>query len=193
MRGGEKETPEQKTERKKIEDERKAKRIEKETPEEKIIREEIEEERKNEAKDILEYLKKYSKINGKINENFIKKNIENDEKYNEYMIEKCGDKIKDKYELDNKSVLLFNNEFLSSPPRKYPLVYLTYSKREKGKEIKYTILKDELPLIWPWDWDEYLPSYEEFMSEVNKNDSGSDPMPDTMPDEYMDENDENEE
>jgi hypothetical protein len=153
------------------------KRKDKETYEEKRKREKLDKVRAKEGKEIIENLK-----SGNINISYI--NMEKD--YNIYIYNACINKIVEAYGNDNyqNNGLKFINEFIplkysdysdlkindirgipqdygdyGKIIRDYPLVYLSYIDK---KDTKHVILKDELPFIWPWDWDDYIMSYDFF-------------------------------
>lgn len=150
-----------------------ANKIEKETHEERRKRENLDIDRKQEGTEIIENL--LNKI--KNNSGNIKKLLVDEDYYNIYMINACCDKIVNKYgnDLYEQEGIKFINEFISNKYgnkfndvkendkiRNYPLVYLSY--RDKKDDRERIILKDELPFIWPWDWDDYIMSYADFIN-----------------------------
>lgn len=169
MVGGE-ETPEVRKERKMEE----AKRKEKETHEERTKRVNLDEDRNKEGKEIIENLREKIQSSEKNTIYF-----EKEEQYKDYIRIACINKIVEAYGLLNNKYknkgIKFNNEFIplvtefGDIKKDYPLVYLSY--RDKKDNTKHIILKDELPFIWPWDWDDYIMSFDFFKK---FNDTGED-------------------
>jgi hypothetical protein len=132
-----------------------------------MTKEEIKNNREKEKEMILNELRKIKQHDPNELDNY---------KYWKYINNKTTQIIKDKYRYnrnlngvnDPNYSRFANVRFLEDPDRIGYLVYDTI-KGTIGTNFtkdKY-INKEDLEFIWPWDDEDYFPSYEEFMSEVS--------------------------